>query len=75
MNIKQRTVNLYVGLHDVSPARDVNFAILREAKMTAACNFISLKEKMHELLDKNRKKKKKKRKVTKKITDHMIGQK
>ena len=29
--------------------------------MTAACNFISLGEKMRELLDKNRKERKKKR--------------
>ena len=40
------------------------FAFLRKVKMTAACNFISLREKMRELLDKNgtRKKKEKKRK-------------
>ena len=36
--------------------------------MTAACNFISLGEKMRELLDKNGKRKGE-------ITDHMIGQK
>ena len=45
--------------------------------MTAACNFISLGEKMRELLDKKgkRKKKEKKRKEKRKITDHLIGQK
>ena len=36
--------------------------------MTAACNFISLGEKMRELLDKTRIEKRK-------ITDHMIGKK
>ena len=41
--------------------------------MTAACNFISLGEKMRELLDKNGKRKKKEEK--RKITDHMIGEK
>ena len=41
--------------------------------MTAACNFISLGEKMRELLDKNGKRKKERKKS--KITDHMIGQK
>ena len=42
--------------------------------MTAACNFISLGEKIGELLDKNVKRKKKK-KEKRKITDHLIGQK
>ena len=41
--------------------------------MTAACNFISLGEKMSELLEK--KGKEKRRKEKRKITDHMIGQK
>ena len=54
---------------------DVNFAFLREVKMTTACNFMSLGEKMCELLDKNgNRKKKKRRKEKRKITDHMIGQ-
>ena len=44
--------------------------------MTAACNFISLREKMRELLDKNgNKKEKREEKKKRKITDHMIGQK
>ena len=44
--------------------------------MTAACNFISLKGKKGEVLDKNEGKKRKKRKKEKrKITDHSIGQK
>ena len=43
--------------------------------MTAACNFISLGEKMRELLDKNGKRKETRRKEKRKITDHMIGQK
>ena len=38
--------------------------------MTAACNFISLGEKIREVLDKNGKRKEKR-----KITDHLIGQK
>ena len=42
-----------VGLHDIYPTMDVNFAFWREVKMTAACNFISLREKRHELLYKN----------------------
>ena len=40
--------------------------------MTAACNFISLGEKMRELLTKNGERKEKEKR---KITDHMIGQK
>ena len=40
--------------------------------MAAACNFISLGEKMRELLDKNGARKEKEKR---KITDHMIGQK
>ena len=43
--------------------------------MTPACNFISLGEKMRELLDKNGKRKKKEKKKRRKITDHLIGQK
>ena len=44
--------------------------------MTAACNFITLGEKMRELLNENGKRKKKKREEKKrKITDYMIGQK
>ena len=54
---------------------DVNLAFLKEMKMTTACNFISLGEKMRELLDKNGKRKKKSRKEKRKIPDHMIGQK
>ena len=54
-------LSMYVGLHDVYPAMDVNFAFWREVKITAACNFISLGEKMRELLDKNGKRDKEKR--------------
>ena len=44
--------------------------------MTAACNFITLGEKMRELLDENQKRKKIQReKEKRKTTDHMIGQK
>ena len=45
--------------------------------MTAACNFITLGEKMHELLDENGKLKKEKKrgKEKRKVTNHMIGQK
>ena len=50
---------MYVGLHDVYPAMNVNLAFLREVKMTAAFNFISLAEEMRELLDKNGSRKKK----------------
>ena len=53
-------LSMYVGLHDVYPAMDVNLACKREVKMTAACNFISLGEEIGELLDKNGKRKKKK---------------
>ena len=54
-------LSTYVGLHDVYPTMDVNLAFCKEIKMTAACNFISLGEKICELLDKNgiRKKKRK----------------
>ena len=45
--------SMYVGLHDVYPTMDVNFAFRREVKMTAAYNFISLGEKMRKLLDNN----------------------
>ena len=41
--------------------------------MTAACNFISLEEKMRELLNKNGKRIKKI--LKRKITEHMIEQK
>ena len=51
-------LSMYVDLHDVYPAMHVNLAFSREVKMTAACNFISLGEKMRELLDKNGKKRK-----------------
>ena len=37
---------MYVGLHNIYPAMDqCKFGILKEVKMTAACNFISLGEK------------------------------
>ena len=52
-------LSMYVCLHDVYPAMDVNFPFRREVKMTAACNFISLGEKIRVLLDKNSKRKKK----------------
>ena len=44
-------LSMYVGLHDVYPTMGVNFAFWKEVKMIAACNFISLGEKMSELLD------------------------
>ena len=50
-------LSMYVGLHDIYPTMDVNLAFWREVKITAACNFISLGEKMRELLDENGKKK------------------
>ena len=52
-------LSMYVGLHDVYPAMDVNLAFCKEVKMTAACNFISLGEKMRELLNKNGERKEK----------------
>ena len=58
-------LSLHVGPHDLYPAMDVNFAFWREVKMTAACNFISLGEKIGDLLDKNGKRKKKKEKKRK----------
>ena len=51
-------LSMFVGLHDMYPTMDVNLAFCREVKMTAACNFISLGEKIRELLDKNGKRKK-----------------
>ena len=38
-------LSMYVGLHDVYPAMNVNFTFSREVKMTAACIFISLEKK------------------------------
>ena len=38
-------LSMYVGLHEVYPALDVNLAFRGEVEMTAACNFISLGEK------------------------------
>ena len=52
-------LSMYVGLHDVYPAMDVNLTFWRKVKMTAACNFISLGGEMRELLDKNGRRKKK----------------
>ena len=43
---------IFVALYDIYPAMMVNFAIGRKVKMTAPCNFVSLGEKMRELLDK-----------------------
>ena len=53
-------LSMYVGLHDVYPAMDVNLAFSREVKVPAACNFITLGEKMRELLHKTGKKRKRK---------------
>ena len=68
---------MYVGLHNVYPAMDVNFAFRRKVKMTATCDFVSLGEKMRELFVKNGKGKKKnrKKKEREKNIDHMTGQK
>ena len=46
-------LSMYLGVHDVYPAMNAKLAFSKEAKMTAACNFISLGEGMRELLDKN----------------------
>ena len=54
-------LSMYVGLHDIYPMMHVNFAFLKGSEITAACNFISLEEKMRELLDKNGEKKRKKK--------------
>ena len=48
-----------VGLHDLYPAMEVNFAFRRKVKMTVTCNFVSLGEKMRGLLVKKWKKKEK----------------
>ena len=42
-------LSMYVDLHYVYPAMNVNFSILKEVKMTATCNFITLGENMREL--------------------------
>ena len=49
----------YVGLHDLYPTIDVNFAFRRKMKITATCNFVSLGDKMREILVKKWKRKKK----------------
>ena len=54
---------------------EVNFAFRMKVKMAATCNFVSLGDKMRELLVKNRKERKKRGKEKRKIIDHMIGQK
>ena len=50
---------MYVGLHDVYPTRDVNFAIRRKVKMTATCDFVSLGDKMRELKERKKERKRK----------------
>ena len=62
-------LSMYVCLHDVYPTMDVNFAFWKEVKIAAACNFISLGEKMRELLHKNGKRKKRR-----KLLINLIGQ-
>ena len=52
-------LSMYVGLHDVYPVIKVNFTFRRKVKMTATCNFVSLGEKMRELVVKKWKRKKK----------------
>ena len=56
-------LSMYVGPHNVYPTMNVNLAFLRKVKMTAACNFVSLGEKIGELLDKNGRRKKKEKKT------------
>ena len=48
----------------VYSAKKVNFAFRRKLKMTATCNFVSLGEKMHELLVKKMGKKRDKLFIT-----------
>ena len=60
-----KKLSMYRSLHDVYPVMYVDFDSLWEVKMTAVCNFISLREKMRELLDKNGKGEKKKEKKRK----------
>ena len=67
---------MYVGLHDVYPTKDLNFAFTRKVKITSFCNFVSLEDKMRKLLVKNWKRKKKgEEKKRGKIINHTIGQK
>ena len=33
-------LSIYVGLHDVYPVMEINFAFRRKVKMTATCNLI-----------------------------------
>ena len=65
---------MYVGLDDVYPAMDVNFTFSREVKMTTACNFISLGEKIRELLDKYGKRKEEKKKRKEELVEQKRGE-
>ena len=55
-------LSMYVALHDVYPAMKVNIVFKRKLKMTTTCNFVSLGDKMRELLVKIKKGKERKRK-------------
>ena len=67
-------LSMYVGLHDVYPAINVNFAFCREVKVTTACNIFGRKKCVNYKIKIGKERKKKRRKEKRKITDHMIGQ-
>ena len=68
-------LSMYAALYDVHPTIDVNFAFRRKLKVTATCNFVSLGEKIRELLVKKWKKKKKKKKKKRGKEKRKINQK
>ena len=41
---------MYAAPHSIYIAMEVNFAFRRKVKMTTTCNFVSLGDKMRELL-------------------------
>ena len=53
-------LSMYVVLHDVYPAMDVNFAFRRKVKMITSCNFVPLEDKMRKRKKKRKEKKKEK---------------
>ena len=59
--------SMYVGLHDVYPTMDLNFAFTRKVKITSFCNFVSLEDKMRKLLVKNWKRKKRRKRKEEKL--------
>ena len=59
-----------IGLNDVYPMINVNFALRRKVKMTSTCKFVSLGDKMHTLLVKNGKEKNERKRKERNYLSH-----